>query len=249
MQSRITLSLLAAAGLTVQTAWAACTNGLDMNGNSILNATMTGVETPSPVVTTDYVKKILKGNNGFTVSNEYLKGPTESWYHSMAYCENLASADRLNPDGPVYTDWRLPSASEMFAFCKQDGVMMVFHDEYKLVKLPDQNNDMNTMVVNAQDIDTKYYVNLADFCRKLPDDLGYAAPPGKNYAVVLRDIYYTYDGFDSKFFSKENPRGRLTTNYSIVSSFEPYLSHTMKAPLPLSAEINTQQTLHTYCVR
>ncbi len=248
MKNSILLSLLPVI-LTTQTAWAACTGGLDMNGNSIINATMNGIEEKSPVITTDYVKKILSGNNGFSVSEKYHRAPAASWYDAMAYCEALESPERNSDDSIIYTDWRLPSASEMFSLCKQDGVFMQFHEKYEPVKLKNQKNNMNTMVIDTDMIDTKYYRYASSFCRRFPDDTSRKTLVNQHYGIFLRDVHYTYDGFDSKFFSQDNKRGRLTTNYSIVSSFEPHLSHVMKAPLPFSPEINTKNTLHAYCVR
>ena len=256
----ITLSLLTAAALTVQATWAACTTALDMGDNSIDNVTMKdlvderGNLIKSSVVTTDYVKEMLSGKNGFMISEQF-SGPGLSWYEAVDYCEGLESPARtkdLESTTPVYTDWRLPSISEMFAFCKRDGVRMEFQQgEHILEPLQDQKNDLNTMVLNPNYIDTevKYLIGSADFCKEVqylnPDII----PLERGFGMLVRDIHYTYDGFDSKFFSQDNPRGKLTTNYTLVSSYNPGRSHVLKAPLPISPDINTEATLNAYCVR
>jgi hypothetical protein len=249
MKNSIAFGLLAGASLTTQIAIAACSDELDMGGQSITGATMTGVEERSPVVTTNDVKALLSsGNNGFTVSDKH-SGPAASWYDAMAYCASLESPERGDPNGPVYTDWRVPSTSEMFTICKHDHVNINFHTgEQKLVAINDQKNQLKTEVFTLDNVNAEYHVHGADFCH-MPTKHEDVIKGERDFGLLVRDIYYTYDGFDSKFFSQENPRGNLTTNYSVASSFNPARSHILKAPLPISAEINTGHTLHVYCVR
>ncbi|MEM6406730.1 MAG: hypothetical protein AAF669_09115, partial [Pseudomonadota bacterium] len=197
---------------------------------------------------------LSSGNNGFTVSAEST-GPGLSWYDAIAYCENLESAERSEPDGPVYTDWRVPNTSEMLTICENDNVYIRLPtDEPELVPLNDQENDLGTMVFIPEKIDGKYDISRAEFCKhpKRNDNGQLGTVFGENsFGLLLRDLYYTYDGFDSKFFPQPqgNPRGNLTTNYAVASSFNPRRSHVIKSPIPVSPEIDTGHTLHVFCVR
>ena len=258
MKNSITFILLTWMSLTTQTALAACSVELDMGGNSIINATMTGIEEQSPVVTTQYVKTFLSsGNNGFTVSHEYAK-PASSWYDAMAYCEALESRERgRRKTGPVYTDWRLPSVSEAFTICHNGGTYIKFHKgESELVELNGQENQLGTAVLDPKKSDARFFVSGDDFCRDplehtlATEDRGIKR--GQDFGMLVRNIYYTYDGFDSKFFKQnQDQRGldSLTTNYSVVSSYNPSRTHIIKSPLPISPEINTEHSLHVLCVR
>ncbi len=249
MKNSIAFGLLAGASLTTHIAIGACSTELDMNGKSIIGATMTGVEERSSVVTTSDVKALLSsGNNGFTVSEKH-SGPGKSWYDAMAYCESLESPERGDPNGTIYTDWRVPSTSEMFTICKHDNVHINFHTgEQKLVPINGQENQLNTEVFTLDHVNAEYHVHGADFCL-MPLEHEDAIKGERDFGLLVKDIHYIYDGFDSKRFSQDNPRGHLTTNYAIASSFNPARSHVLKTPLPISAEIDTGHTLHIYCVR
>ena len=123
--SKFVVATLFAGLMTAQGAWAACIQDIDMQGHSIKNLTVMGVDSePSDAATVAYIKAVTsQRGDGLTLSQATETNVT--WFEAMQYCNDLSST-ALDNQGQniaqtIYEDWRLPTLEEWSNACYAQG--------------------------------------------------------------------------------------------------------------------------------